>query len=119
MINTAQNNPAQPKILTYSTTQSADYQVSNIEYGLSGAQFKLTTAHSEFEVHSPLLGHFNIENLVASLVSAEQAGFGLVDLIATVPQLKGAPGRMQVIPDGERLFVVDYAHTPDALIQVL
>lgn len=119
MINTAQNNPAQPKILTYSTTQSADYQVSNIEYGLSGAQFKLTTAHSEFEVHSPLLGHFNIENLVASLVTAEQVGFGLVDLIATVPQLKGAPGRMQVIPDGERLFVVDYAHTPDALIQVL
>ena len=62
-------------------------------------------------MHSPLLGHFNIENLVASLVVAEQAGFALADLIATVPELKGAPGRMQVIRDDERLFVVDYAHT--------
>ena len=50
---------------------------------------------------------------------AEQAGFDLKQLIADVPQLKGAPGRMQVIRDADRLFVVDYAHTPDALTQVL
>ena len=62
---------------------------------------------------------FNIENLIASLIMAEQAGFDLNNLIASVPQLKGAPGRMQVLRDGERLFVVDYAHTPDALTQVL
>ncbi len=119
MIDAAQSNPAQPKILTYSTTQTADYRVENIQYGLNGACFKLITADGEFEVNSPLLGHFNVENLVASLIAAEQAGFKLSDLIAVAAQLKGAPGRMQVIRDGERLFVVDYAHTPDALIQVL
>lgn len=119
MIAAAQSNPAQPKILTYSTTQQADYRVEDIHYSLSGAKFKLITAQAEFEISSPLLGHFNIENLVASLVSAEQAGFTLSALIASVPELKGAPGRMQVIRDDERLFVVDYAHTPDALIQVL
>ena len=70
-------------------------------------------------VQSPLLGHFNVENLLASLIAAEQAGFALPDLIHTTAQLKGAPGRMQVLRDAERLFVVDYAHTPDALIQVL
>ena len=63
--------------------------------------------------------NFNIENLVASLISAEQAGFSLAELIPLIAQLKGAPGRMQVIRDHDRLFVVDYAHTPDALIQVL
>lgn len=119
MLDAARKNPSQPKILTYSTTQAADYRVSNIEYGLSGARFRFTTVQGQFEVNSPLLGHFNIENVLASLISAEQAGFILTDLIATVPQLKGAPGRMQVIADGERLFVVDYAHTPDALVQVL
>jgi len=82
-------------------------------------RFKLMTAQGEYEVHSPLLGHFNVENIVASLIAAEQAGFNLADLISVVPQLKGAPGRMQVIRDDARLFVVDYAHTPDALIQVL
>ena len=119
MIDAAKANPAQPKILTYSTTQTADYQVDDIQYSLNGANFKLITEQGEFEVQSPLLGHFNIENLVASLVSAEQAGFDLAALISTVAQLKGAPGRMQVIRDADRLFVVDYAHTPDALIQVL
>jgi UDP-N-acetylmuramoyl-L-alanyl-D-glutamate--2,6-diaminopimelate ligase len=119
MLEAAKNNPAQPKILTYSTTQAADYQVQDIQYSISGAEFKLLTAQGQFSVHSPLLGHFNIENLVASLIMAEQAGFDLASLITTVPQLKGAPGRMQVLRDGERLFVVDYAHTPDALTQVL
>ncbi|MFX1824710.1 UDP-N-acetylmuramoyl-L-alanyl-D-glutamate--2,6-diaminopimelate ligase [Acinetobacter sp. AS5] len=119
MLDAAKNNPAQPKILTYSTTHAADYQVQDIQYSISGAEFKLLTVQGQFSVHSPLLGHFNIENLVASLIMAEQAGFDLESLIATVPQLKGATGRMQVLRDGERLFVVDYAHTPDALIQVL
>lgn len=119
MIEAAQSNPARPKIFTYSITQAADYRVENIQYSLSGACFKLVTADGEFEVNSPLLGHFNVENLVASLIAAEQAGFKLTDLIAVAPKLQGAPGRMQVIRDGERLFVVDYAHTPDALIQVL
>mgnify|MGYP002716401376 FL=1 len=119
MIEAAQANLAQPKILTYSLSQVADYQVQDIQYRISGAEFKLITAQGAFTVHSPLLGHFNVENLVASLVVAEQAGFDLESLIATVPNLKGAPGRMQVLRDGERLFVVDYAHTPDALTQVL
>ena len=119
MIDAAKSNPAQPKILTYSTTQSADYEVQDIQYSLSGANFKLVTAQGTFDVNSPLLGHFNVENIVASLIAAEQAGFALADLIVVAPQLKGAPGRMQVLRDAERLFVVDYAHTPDALIQVL
>lgn len=119
MLQAAQLNPAQPKILTYSTQQTADYQAQQIEYSLHGVRFHLQTATAEYVVQSPLLGHFNVENLLASLIAAEQAGFALPDLIHTTAQLKGAPGRMQVLRDAERLFVVDYAHTPDALIQVL
>ncbi|MFT4020836.1 MAG: UDP-N-acetylmuramoyl-L-alanyl-D-glutamate--2,6-diaminopimelate ligase, partial [Acinetobacter sp.] len=120
MLQQARQNPAQPQILTYSLLDdSASFYVSNIVYSLSGANFRLHTETGQYEVNSPLLGHFNIENLVASLIAAHVAGFDFADLIPTVPKLVGAPGRMQVIRDGERLFVVDYAHTPDALIQVL
>ncbi len=49
----------------------------------------------------------------------ERAGFDLADVVTTTAQLKGAPGRMQVIRDDARLFVVDYAHTPDALVSSL
>lgn len=119
MLASAKANPSQPKILGYSTQHTADYQVRDIVYRLEGAEFSLISAQGEFKVQSPLLGHFNIENIVASLIATEQAGFNLADLVQVVPQLKGAPGRMQVIRDDSRLFVVDYAHTPDALIQVL
>ncbi len=119
MLEAAKNNPAQPKIITYATAQVADYQVTDICYRLSGASFNLHTPDGVFAVDSPLLGHFNIENLVASLIAVQQAGLDLATSIAHVRQLQGAPGRMQVIRDAERLFVVDYAHTPDALTQVL
>lgn len=119
MLDAASRNPAHPKILTYSTTQAADYQVFAIEYGLEGVSFHLKTPQAEYTVNSPLLGHFNVENLVASLIMVEQAGLDLASCIDLVPQLQGAPGRMQVIRDQGRLFVVDYAHTPDALDQVL
>lgn len=119
MLKAAEQNPAKPKILTYSTTQPADYRVEEIQYSLDGVHFKLVTKSQSYLVQSPLLGHFNIENVVASLISVEQAGLDLSQLVALVPQLKGAPGRMQVLRDRDRLFVVDYAHTPDALIQVL
>ncbi|WP_445116790.1 UDP-N-acetylmuramoyl-L-alanyl-D-glutamate--2,6-diaminopimelate ligase [Acinetobacter sp. WZC-1] len=119
MLAAARSNPADPAILTYSTRQPADYQVLAVQYALEGVHFRLKTPQGEFEVQSPLLGHFNIENVVASLIAVQQAGFDLQQLIDSVPQLVGAPGRMQVIRDRERLFVVDYAHTPDALTQVL
>lgn len=120
MLDAAKANPSQPQILTYSLTQtSADYHIADLQYRLSGASFTLISPTGAYAVHSPLLGHFNVENLLASLIAAEYAGFALADLVQFVPQLQGAPGRMQVIQDAERLFVVDYAHTPDALIQVL
>lgn len=120
MLDAARANPSQPEILTYSLTQkTADYHIDDLQYRLSGASFTLMAPNGQYPVQSPLLGHFNVENLLASLIAAESAGFALADLVRFVPQLQGAPGRMQVIQDGERLFVVDYAHTPDALVQVL
>ena len=120
MLTAAKENPSQPKVLTYSLTQTtADYHIADLQYRLSGASFTLMSPTGSYAVQSPLLGHFNVENLLASLIAAEYAGFSLVDLVQFVPQLQGAPGRMQVIQDADRLFVVDYAHTPDALIQVL
>lgn len=120
MLDAAQRNPAQPVILTYSLkNKQADYFVDTIHYALEGAHIVLRSPQGVFDVQSPFLGQFNVENLIASLIAVQVAGFDLAQLIASVPKLKGAPGRMQVIRDGERLFVVDYAHTPDALTQVL
>ncbi|MEB3766964.1 UDP-N-acetylmuramoyl-L-alanyl-D-glutamate--2,6-diaminopimelate ligase [Acinetobacter sp. MD2] len=120
MLNAAQQNSAQPKIFTYSLKNTkADFYVTELSFSLQGASFKLHSSQGIFAVNSSLLGHFNVENVLASLIAVFAAGFDLATIIQSVPNLKGAPGRMQVLRNDRALFVVDYAHTPDALIQVL
>lgn len=115
---TAQAQP--PKVWTYSLHDStADFYTQQIHYSLSGAQIKLVTPQGDVQLNSPLLGPFNVSNLLAVVAAAVAFGMSLQDIAAFVPKLQGAPGRMQVIADSDRLFVVDYAHTPDALTQVL
>ncbi|MDR2063052.1 MAG: UDP-N-acetylmuramoyl-L-alanyl-D-glutamate--2,6-diaminopimelate ligase, partial [Acinetobacter sp.] len=70
MLDAAKANPSQPQILTYSLTQtSADYHIADLQYRLSGASFTLISPTGAYAVHSPLLGHFNVENLLASLIA--------------------------------------------------
>lgn len=116
----AQNNPAHPTISCYSSLDTpADYAISELKFSLQGADFRLHTPVDVYAVHSPLLGRFNVDNLLAALICVEKLGFDLPTLLPLIPQLQGAPGRMQSIHAHDRLFIVDYAHTPDALLQVL
>lgn len=111
---------ANVRVWSYSINDaSADFHVQHAAYSLQGAELTVQTPDGVFVLHSPLLGRFNVSNLLAALAGAAALGVPLVDLVRQVPYLVGAAGRMQVIADAERLLVVDYAHTPDALVQVL
>ncbi|WP_245879604.1 UDP-N-acetylmuramoyl-L-alanyl-D-glutamate--2,6-diaminopimelate ligase [Zobellella endophytica] len=69
---------------------------------------------------APLMGRFNVANLLAAMASLLALGESFEQLLATAPQLSGVAGRMEPFSaDGKPLVVVDYAHTPDALEQVL
>ncbi|MEO7773081.1 MAG: UDP-N-acetylmuramoyl-L-alanyl-D-glutamate--2,6-diaminopimelate ligase, partial [Steroidobacteraceae bacterium] len=85
-----------------------------------GVRFRLRSSWGEAEVSAPLLGEFNIENLC--LVLAVLLGWN-VPLQKAVDALRhcvAPPGRMEVFGgNGEPLAVVDYAHTPDALLKAL
>lgn len=105
---------------TYSLQDtSADFHALHISYSLDGADIQLATPCGALLFHSPLLGHFNVSNVIAAVAGALALGLDPRQVAAQVASLKGAPGRMQVAADKDRLFVVDYAHTPDALTQVL
>ncbi|WP_369409621.1 UDP-N-acetylmuramoyl-L-alanyl-D-glutamate--2,6-diaminopimelate ligase [Zobellella iuensis] len=69
---------------------------------------------------APLMGRFNVANLLAGMASLLAMGESFESLLATAPRLSGVAGRMEPFTaPGKPLVVVDYAHTPDALEQVL
>ena len=86
----------------------------------AGITARLVTAQGEGVLRSPLLGRFNLSNLLAVVGALLGLGYGLEEILAQLPGLDGPAGRMQRLGGGERpLVVVDYAHTPDALEKVL
>jgi UDP-N-acetylmuramoyl-L-alanyl-D-glutamate--2,6-diaminopimelate ligase len=69
---------------------------------------------------APLMGRFNVSNLLAAMGALLALGESFERLLATAPQLSGVAGRMEPFTaPGQPLVVVDYAHTPDALEQAL
>ncbi|MEX1222821.1 MAG: UDP-N-acetylmuramoyl-L-alanyl-D-glutamate--2,6-diaminopimelate ligase [Idiomarina sp.] len=85
-----------------------------------GTRFSVTDAENSYAVESPLLGQFNVYNVLTALTSLRALGYNLEHACAQVKHLQPVPGRMETFfTDGQPLAVVDYAHTPDALQQVL
>lgn len=113
-------------VWTYSLepSKSATFVAAEIRPSLQGVEITLRTDLGDGEVNhldivSPLLGRFNVANLLAAIAAAVALGISLERIAALVPQLQGAVGRMQRVPSNDGCFIVDYAHTPDALSQVL
>jgi len=134
MLDTA--HASQLTVWTYSLdpAKSATFVAAEIKPSLQGVEIALCTdfGNSEFDnadfknketnsinIVSPLLGRFNVANLLAAIAAAVALGISLERIAAVIPQLQGAVGRMQRVPSNDGCFIVDYAHTPDALSQVL
>ena len=85
-----------------------------------GVAFVLATAQGRAAVQVPLLGAFNVSNLLAVVGVLLESGVALDQAAAVLPRLTPPPGRMQTLGGtGQPLLVVDYAHSPDALEKVL
>lgn len=92
-----------------------------IQLNNTGITASLHTPWGEGVLHNPyLLGHFSLSNLLAVLTVLGILGMPLSEILAYLARLRGVMGRMETFGGGKQpLVVVDYAHTPDALQQVL
>ena len=124
MLDTA--HASQLTVWTYSLdpAKSATFVAAEIKPSLQGVEIALRTDFKNKETNhinivSPLLGRFNVANLLAAIAAAVALGISLERIATVIPQLQGAVGRMQRVPSNDGCFIVDYAHTPDALSQVL
>ncbi len=108
-------------VKTYSLSRTdADLHCCEIRFGEQGVEAAVVTPQGEAWLRSPLLGRFNLSNLLAVVASLSALGYALGDILAVIPELRAPAGRMQALARaGRPLVVVDYAHTPDALSQVL
>ncbi|WP_352338813.1 UDP-N-acetylmuramoyl-L-alanyl-D-glutamate--2,6-diaminopimelate ligase [Psychrobacter sp. 16-MNA-CIBAN-0192] len=108
-------------VWTYSldATSTATFVASRIAPSLQGVEITLQSTFGDIDITSPLLGRFNVANLLAAIAAAVALGIDIERMADLIPQLQGAVGRMQRVPSKDGCFIVDYAHTPDALVQVL
>jgi UDP-N-acetylmuramoyl-L-alanyl-D-glutamate--2,6-diaminopimelate ligase len=91
-------------------------------YGANGVTGRLHTPNGEIDFQLPLVGQFNLENLLAAVGAVLHLGVDLEAIAQILPQFPGVPGRMervQIQPDQDISVIVDYAHTPDSLENLL
>ena len=108
------------RVIRYALKAEADVTASEPEFSLNGMRFVLRSPAGEREFHSPLVGPPHIYNTLAAITSGLALGYDLDVITRALSSCTGAPGRFErVAHEGDFAVVVDYAHTDDALLNVL
>src|SRR5215510_14554560 len=108
------------RVVRYAVNAEADVTTRDAEFSLSGMKFKLSTAEGPRDFHSPLVGPPHIYNTLAAVASGLALGYSLDIVTSALEKCTGAPGRFErVAHSGDFSVVVDYAHSDDALLNVL
>jgi UDP-N-acetylmuramoyl-L-alanyl-D-glutamate--2,6-diaminopimelate ligase len=101
-------------------SDDAAYRATDIRFDTLGSSFTLASPEGDVAVETPLPGHFNVSNALAAIASARALGVPLGLAAQALAQAERVPGRFEPVDEGQRFGVlVDYAHTPDALENVL
>jgi UDP-N-acetylmuramoyl-L-alanyl-D-glutamate--2,6-diaminopimelate ligase len=102
--------------VTFGFADDADIRPEGLELGPDGARFRA----GGIELTTRLRGRFNVENVLGAVAAGRLLGLQDEAIAAGVGQLEGVPGRLEAIDEGQPFVVlVDYAHTPDSLENVL
>jgi UDP-N-acetylmuramoyl-L-alanyl-D-glutamate--2,6-diaminopimelate ligase len=107
--------------LTYGLTRSADVSPGSLSYSLNGLQFEVRSPRGPMRVRSKLVGRPNVYNILAAIAATSALGVPTEAIEQGLKDLAGVPGRFEVAsgPDDDVTVVVDYAHTDDALRNLL
>ena len=104
------------KKYTYAIKQHADFKAQTLECEFTGMLLKIQS----FEVWTTLVGNFNAQNLLSVYAAADLLGLSSLSILKGISELKNVEGRFYVFQSENNITVViDYAHTPDALFNVL
>jgi UDP-N-acetylmuramoyl-L-alanyl-D-glutamate--2,6-diaminopimelate ligase len=107
--------------LGFGTSEEAEVRGEVLRSGPSGNDILITAPGPvEMKISTPLVGHFNVSNSLAACATALQAGIDPAAIERGLAQVSSVPGRFESVDAGQPFtVVVDYAHTPDSLDNVL
>jgi UDP-N-acetylmuramoyl-L-alanyl-D-glutamate--2,6-diaminopimelate ligase len=109
-----------PDAVTYALHAPADYRATRVNIDLTGSSFAVQGPDGELELRSPLRGEFNVYNVVAALAAARALDVPVGVCVEAIAMAGQVPGRFETVDEGQPFAVlVDYAHTPDSLDNVL
>jgi len=115
-----QNKGMSPDIWTISMHSCARLRAQSVQNGKQALQFEVVEGDEVHLLTTDLVGEFNVLNLLGVLASMRALGIELSEAIKSCHQLPSVPGRMQSLGGTQMpCVVIDYAHTPDALMQAL
>ncbi|MFD2612804.1 UDP-N-acetylmuramoyl-L-alanyl-D-glutamate--2,6-diaminopimelate ligase [Paenibacillus gansuensis] len=108
------------EVITYGIDQAADVRASHIRITSKGTAFTVETPVGTESVQLQMLGKFNVYNALAAMAAGLIEGIPLEQLKESLESVKGVDGRVEAVDGGQEFAViVDYAHTPDGLENVL
>lgn len=122
------DDPWSPKIETAKSTErwtfgiqkNADYQAEKVDSGFHGLRFEIRHPQGRTTLESKLTGLFNVYNLLGAFASGITLGLSPDEAAAGLASCTAVPGRFERVDEGQPfLVVVDYAHTDDALINLI
>lgn len=107
-------------IVTYGIDKSADVMAKDMYISAAGTTFTLVLAGQEYQVQMKLIGKFSVYNVLAAIAAALCAGVNVEASIQSIEDMMGVAGRFELVSVGQDFpVIVDYAHTPDGLENVL
>lgn len=107
-------------MLTFGIENKADIYATDMVYHLDGVEFKLNTPKGSVDIAMQIPGKFSVYNGLTAAATAFVYDISLQDIKAGLEKIEGVKGRFEVVPtDGDYAVIIDFAHTPDALEQVL
>lgn len=111
---------ARVRIVNYALQKKADFSWAPGVAFSNGIHGKIITPGGAIEIDSPLSGEFNLKNILAATAVAVNLNIDTKSISSALARVSSVPGRLQEVKaDGKQRIFVDYAHTPDAIINVL
>ncbi|MGH2349953.1 MAG: UDP-N-acetylmuramoyl-L-alanyl-D-glutamate--2,6-diaminopimelate ligase [bacterium] len=108
------------RVTTYGIARAADIRAEDVRLATDGTSFTVRATSGLALVRSRLRGKFNVSNALAAVATATTQGVDLEVAAAALADFPGVPGRFEAVDEGQPFAViVDYAHTPDSLTNVL